>query len=223
MTALLSKPKSTAKRIDSTVPLDVHDLHVVLSGEAVVDGVSLRIEPGGLLWLRGENGSGKSTLIRAITGALPHTGAVSIFGHAPGSLEARERIYLVADDGFLFENLTLREHAFFVARFYARPEREPAVLEWLRRFRLDAVLDQTPAFHSRGMRQKLALALALGLALPLSVFDEPYNGLDVEAQGVLDEGLGKLRALGGAVLLTTHVARDLGAHGELELRAGQIA
>ena len=223
MTALISEINYTPATVNRTPPLYVRDLSVTLSGERIVDGVSLNLEAGELLWLRGENGSGKSTLIRAITGTLPHTGVISVFGHAPGTLEARGQMYLVADDGYLFENLTLREHAFFVTRFYARPQRESTVLEWLQRFRLETVLEQTPAFHSRGMRQKLSLALALGLALPLSVFDEPYNGLDLEAQVLLDDGLRELCRGGGAVLLTTHVARDLGVHDELVLRTGQVA
>ena len=74
------------------------------------------------------------------------------------------------------------------------------------------------------MRQKLALALALGLALPLTLLDEPFNGLDLEAQELLAAGLARLAKDGGAVLLTGHQRElddQLGAK-VLELRDGRV-
>jgi ABC-2 type transport system ATP-binding protein len=62
------------------------------------------------------------------------------------------------------------------------------------------------------MRQKLSLALALGLDVPLVMLDEPFNGLDVQAQDELSKGLRERVKAGNAVLVTAHqgdVARNL--------------
>jgi ABC-type multidrug transport system ATPase subunit len=74
------------------------------------------------------------------------------------------------------------------------------------------------------MRQKLSLALALGLEMPLTLLDEPFNGLDVEAQELLADALMKRARSGGAVLLTGH-QRELDSLLDakvMELREGHL-
>ncbi len=130
----------------------------------------------------------------------------------------------VPDEPALYEDLTLTEHARFTALIYQRPESEDRALAWLRTFGLEARLEEFPGTHSRGMRQKLSLALALGLEMPLTLLDEPFNGLDVEAQELLADALTKRARSGGAVLLTGH-QRELDSLLDakvMELREGHL-
>jgi ABC-type multidrug transport system ATPase subunit len=74
------------------------------------------------------------------------------------------------------------------------------------------------------MRQKLGLALALGLGMPLTLLDEPFNGLDADAQATLRAGLVERAAAGGAIVLTGHqqeLPAALGAR-VLALRGGRV-
>lgn len=186
------------------VPLEVSELNVRLAGVNVLEDVSFTLRQGDLKLLVGPNGAGKSTLLRALVGLLPYRGDVAIFGRPNRSATARSSFVFSPDDPALYEDLTLREHVRFTAILYGRPEADERALEWLERFGLTAKLDEFPGTHSRGMRQKLALALALGLEQPLTILDEPFNGLDAGSQERLAAGLQERAREGGAVLLTGH-------------------
>lgn len=191
--------------------LQLQDLEVTLARTRILDGVNMTVTAE-LVWLVGRNGAGKSTLMRAVAGLLPSKGEILIADHAPRSLEARARFCYVPDEPALYEDLTLTEHAHFVSLAYRQPEAEGRIIAWLERFLLEDRTDEFPSSHSRGMRQKLSLALALGLDVPLLMLDEPFNGLDVQAQEELSKGLRERVKAGNAVLVTAHqgdVARNL--------------
>ncbi len=194
----------TAEQLGTDVPLVVTDLSVRLAGATVLEEVSFTLTAGEVALLVGPNGAGKSTLLRAVVGLLPYRGDVAVFGRPNRSMTARAKLVFSPDDPALYEDLTLREHVRFTSVIYGRPDADARTLEWLERFGLTAKLDEFPGTHSRGMRQKLALSLALGLELPLTVLDEPFNGLDLASQEQLAAGLQQRGRGGGAVLLTGH-------------------
>jgi ABC-2 type transport system ATP-binding protein len=194
---------------DAPLPLVANAVRVRLGGVAIVEEAALTLAPGDLVLLTGPNGAGKSTLLRALVGLLPASGEVQVLGHAPTSLAAKRAFAFAPDEPALYEDLTLAEHVRFQALLYGRPEAEPRTLAWLDAFDLTAKLGEFPGTHSRGMRQKLSLALTLGLALPLTLLDEPFNGLDLVSQERLAAALAERTGEGGAVLLTGH-QRELG-------------
>lgn len=205
--------------------LSAREVTIRLGGVAIVEAVDLTLVPGDLVLLTGPNGAGKSTLLRSLVGLLPSSGDIEIAGRYPASVEARTKFVFVPDEPALYEDLTLTEHARFNALIYQRPEAEQRTLAWLTEFGLEAKLDEFPGTHSRGMRQKLALALALGLEMPLTFLDEPFNGLDIDSQELLAAGLARRADDGGAVLLTGH-QRELGTllgARVLELRDGKVS
>lgn len=209
---------------ETTAILNVTDLNVRLGGVTIVEEVTFSLGSGDLALLIGPNGAGKSTLLRSLVGLLPAGGDVEIAGRFPASLEARNAFVFVPDEPALYEDLTLSEHARFTALIYQRPESEERAIGWLRTFGLEERLDEFPGTHSRGMRQKLSLALALGLEMQLTLLDEPFNGLDVEAQELLAGALMQRAKAGGAVLLTGH-QRELEALLDarvMELREGHL-
>ena len=207
-----------------TPVLRAEDVGVRLGGVAILEGIDLALAPGDLTLLVGPNGAGKSTLLRALAGLLPASGDVRVAGHLPGSLAARALFAFAPDEPALYEDLTLAEHTRFTAALYGRPKAEERARTLLDAFALGAKLDEVPGSHSRGMRQKLGLALALGLAMPLTLLDEPFNGLDADAQATLVRALVERAAAGGAVLLTGHqqeLPATLGAR-VLALRGGHL-
>ncbi len=202
-----SDPIPTAP--DAPLPLVASGVRVRLGGVAIVDEAALTLVPGDLVLLTGPNGAGKSTLLRALVGLLPASGEVQVLGHPPTSLAAKRAFAFAPDEPALYEDLTLAEHVRFQALLYGRPEAEERTLAALAAFDLTPKLGEFPGTHSRGMRQKLSLALTLGLALPMTLLDEPFNGLDLVSQERLAAALAERTREGGAVLLTGH-QRELG-------------
>jgi ABC-type multidrug transport system ATPase subunit len=186
--------------------LEARNLRVVLGGVAVLEGVDLALRPGDAVWLEGPNGAGKTTLLRALAGLIGSSGDVFVGGHRVGGEAARAQLRFVPDSAPLYEDLSVREHAELLGRVSGRPGADAAALDWCGRFGLDDRLDHYPSALSRGMRQKLILAVALGGAPPLLLLDEPLNALDVDAQGLLLAGLRDHAADGGAVLVSGHQA-----------------
>lgn len=204
--------------------VDLQDVTVTFGGEAVLAGVDLTLPAGRTVLLRGPNGAGKSTLLRAIAGLLPFRGEILLFGARPRTLPGRAAFAFVADVPTLFEDLTVREHAAFLSRAYQRPEAEARILGWLEAFELDDRLDEFPGTHSRGMRHKAALALALGLEPGLLLLDEPFNTLDSDARVTLGQALRERAEAGRINLLSAHDASleaDLAA-AVVEVRGGQV-
>ena len=209
--------------VNAEAILKLENLEVTLARTRILDGVNLSVGAE-LVWLVGRNGAGKSTLMRAVAGLLPAKGDTLIAGHSPRSLEARAQFCYVPDDPALYEDLTLTEHARFVSLAYRQPEAEARITDWFERFLLEDRVDEFPSSHSRGMRQKLSLSLALGLDVPLLMLDEPFNGLDIQAQDQLAKGLRERVRAGKAVLVTAHqgeVARSL-LEGGLRARVMQL-
>jgi ABC-2 type transport system ATP-binding protein len=184
--------------------LNVDSLSVTLGGIPILRNISFSLERGDIAWLIGPNGAGKSTLLRAVASLLPFEGDISIGGFDSYQRAARSCFTYAADVPVLYEDLTLGEQAIFASRAWGRPESITAIHEILRAFQLTDRLDEFPVTHSRGMQQKLSLALAIGVGTPLLMLDEPYDGLDRRAQPILTELLLRHADTGGAVLVTTH-------------------
>jgi len=172
--------------------------------------LELELARGEVLGLLGPNGAGKTTAVRILCGLLePDAGSVSIDGVelARDPLEARRRYAFVPDGAPLYAALSAREHLQLVGRLHGLGEQEierrgNALLQnlGLQERARDAI-----STYSRGMRQKLALALALLPRPPLLVLDEPLTGLDAQSAATIKEVLRRWADQGGGVLYTSHL------------------
>lgn len=209
----------------SNPPLQVQEVSVKLGGVPIVAHADFTLQGGELALLTGPNGAGKSTLLRALVNLLPtSTGDVLIDGLRPNTPAARARFVYVPDEAALYEDLTLQEHMQFVSLLYGQVGAAERMRDYLELFGLLEREGEYPATHSRGMRQKLSLTLALGLDTPLLILDEPYNGLDLDSQALLNQALQDRCTAGGTVLLTGHqneLLQNLGAR-QLSLQDGQL-
>lgn len=148
---------------------------------AALRGVNLAVPAGQVYGFLGPNGAGKTTTIRLILGLLrPSAGAVRVFGRdlAKERIAAARGVGAAIEAPALYERLTGRENLEIMRRLRGLPRAEiDRVLELVD---LRAVADRLAARYSQGMRQRLALALALLGRPRLLVLDEPTNGFDPE-------------------------------------------
>jgi len=170
-----------------------------------LDEVSLRVGPGQRVALMGLNGSGKTTLLRIAAGLLEPTGGkVQVAGHLAGSLGARAAASYIPDNPVLYDDLSVAEHLEYVARLHRAEEWEPRAEDLLERLGLAARSDDLPSTFSRGLRQKVSIALAFVRPFQVLLVDEPFVGLDVPGRQTLLELLDEAAANGAAVLVSTH-------------------
>jgi ABC-2 type transport system ATP-binding protein len=175
-----------------------------------LQGASIHVACGSALGLVGPNGAGKSSLLRVLCGmARPDAGAIRLGGVDPfrNPVAARTWLGYMPDLPALFELLTGVEQLAWTGRLRRVPD---DVLE--RRIReLSTVLDLAGALsrpistYSRGMRQKLAFAVALIHDPRIIVLDEPFEGVDALTVRAMKAVLRQYVEAGAAILLSSHI------------------
>lgn len=204
-------------------------LAVGYSGRAVVDGVSLALDPGETLAVLGTNGSGKSTLVRTLVGLLPPVaGTARVLGEAPGASPARVA-YLGQVNA---SGLALPIRAVDVVamgRFASRGllrrigrDDRALVASSMERMGVADLADEPLGELSGGQRQRVHIAQALAWRADLLVLDEPTAGLDVAGRDLLATALEAERARGAAVVMCTHDIRDAASAQHALLLAGRV-
>jgi len=175
---------------------------------AVVD-VSLTLAAGEILAFLGPNGAGKTTTIKMIAGLIqPDAGTVCILGRDPhtdpGAL-AQVGAVLEGNRNLYWRLTPLQNLEYFgVLRGLPPRTARQRGLELLETFGLWEKRDVAVQTLSRGMQQKVAIAVALLHQPALLLLDEPTLGLDVESAQAVKSLIRQIAASGRAILLTTH-------------------
>jgi ABC-2 type transport system ATP-binding protein len=194
-----------------------------------VQDVSLQLYEGEVLAFLGPNGAGKTTTIKMIAGLiLPDAGTVEIVGMNPHhNPRAMQQLGAVLEGSRnLYWKLTPEENIeyFGVLRGLTRRTARIRGKQLLERFELSHK-GKTPVQElSRGMQQKVAIAVALVHRPRVLLLDEPTLGLDVEASEVVKEIVTNIAQEGCGVLLTTHqleIAEELSQR-VMIIQQGQI-
>ncbi len=171
----------------------------------VLQPLDLVVESGESIALIGHNGSGKTTLLRMITGLLDVTsGSISVFGHAPGSLEARRHVSYLSDTPVFYDDLSVWEHLDYTARLHGVIEWEQDAADLLGQLGIYERADDLPSRFSRGLKQKAAIALALIRPFDILLVDEPFVGLDATGRDALLVLLDTASQRGATLLVATH-------------------
>ena len=190
--------------------IDCRGLHKTYEGFALHD-LSFSLPSGTILGLVGENGAGKSTTLRLLMNTIGRdAGSVSLLGvdnQSKDFLRVKQDIGIVLDESCLPETLTAREVGKLMALTYERWEPE-TFSGYLTRFSIP--LDKANKDFSRGMKMKLALAVALSHRAKLLLLDEATSGLDpMVREEVLDILLDFTREEAHTVVLSSHIVSDL--------------
>ena len=167
-----------------------------------VESLDLRVSEGEIFGFLGPNGAGKTTTMRLLMGLLsPTAGSATILDLDcwKRSVEVKRIVGYLPGEPAMYKRLTGERLIRFVAGFGAD---EKAGFDFSERLELD--VSRQLREYSRGMKQKMALTLALMRRAPLIIMDEPTNGLDPLTQYVLYEILQEQREAGVTVLFSSH-------------------
>jgi ABC-2 type transport system ATP-binding protein len=176
-----------------------------------LQGISLRVERGGIFGLIGQNGAGKTTLIKILLGlSTPTGGSASVLGGCPSDPVTRRRIGYLPEQMRLPEYFTARKFLRYMGRLNgvdsaALEQRIPELIE---RVGLSGVGKPVKAY-SKGMQQRLGLAQALLNDPEVLFLDEPTDGLDPLGRKDVRDLLIRLRAEGKTIFLNSHLLSEI--------------
>ena len=174
--------------------------------------VSLSVRPGQIVGLIGPNGAGKSTLLNLIAGLIfPTDGDVTVCGHPARSIQARQSLgYMPEHPVFLggySARATLRYHGALLG--LSRAAIADQVDKSIQRLQMQEFIDRPCADFSQGMKQRLALGVAMLNEPQLLLLDEPSNGLDPVGIIRLRDLLKQLQDSGAAIVISSHRLGEL--------------
>jgi len=188
----------------------------LLAGKAkavcALKDISLSVGKGQIVGLIGPNGAGKSTLLNLIAGLIfPTEGCVSVCGHPARSIEAHRGL------GYM------PEHPTFLGRYSARAvlkyhgalsgmssrDIRGQIDKWTEHLEMTEYIDRPCSDFSQGMKQRLALAIALINDPQMLLLDEPSNGLDPVGIVQLRHFLKTLSDEGTTIVISSHRLGEL--------------
>lgn len=176
---------------------------------SAVEDLDLRVQEGSITAFLGPNGAGKTTTIRLLLGLLkPSSGTCEVLGRQPGDPEALRQLGAMVESPSLYDHLTGRENVEITRLMRGAPRTETSrVLEVVGLAEDARRIVQT---YSLGMKQRLALALALIGSPRLLVMDEPTNGLDPGGIQEIRELIRQVpNTTGATVFLSSHILAEI--------------
>ena len=206
-TAAAERPLGAA--VTEVPGLEARGLSRLYGDHLALDSLDLSVHPGEIYCLLGPNGAGKTTPTNLFLGFLePSRGSVRVAGLDVAShpVETKRHLAYIPEQVMLYGNLTGMENLEYFASLAGKESigrdrlREILVESGLQ---ADAV-DRRVSGYSKGMRQKVGIAIAVAKEADALLLDEPTSGLDPKASNEFSALLERLRSSGVAVLMATH-------------------
>lgn len=188
-----------------TPPLEMNNVTKRFDDIVAVDQLSMRVKEGEIYGFLGPNGAGKSTTISLLMDYIrPDSGTIRIFGLDPSKdgRAIRQQVGILPDGFTPYPERSAREHIGLVADI-KNVDSDPAQL--LAQVGLGDAIDQPAGSFSRGMTQRLGLALAIIGDPQLLILDEPFQGLDPRGVQTMRTIVHDLNAEGTTVFFSSHV------------------
>jgi ABC-2 type transport system ATP-binding protein len=181
----------------------------VFGTTTAVDHVSFDVRQGEIFGFLGPNGAGKTTTTRMLTGVIPpDAGTATILGHdiRTDPVRAKQGFGVVPETSNAYTDLTAWQNLMLMGELYGlvRARAEQRSSDLLGMVGLMERRDQKVQAYSKGMKQRLILAMALIHEPALLFLDEPTSGLDVQSTQMILSLLRDLNRAGTTIFLTTH-------------------
>lgn len=185
--------------------IEVDTLTKQFGSVTAIDGIDFAVRSGEVFGLLGPNGAGKSTTIDLLLGlTAPTEGQVCIFKRdiAEEPRAVRRRIGILPENYDVYDGMTGKEHVRAILRLKNADDDPNDLLETVGL--TSEAFDRPAGGYSKGMQQRLALAMALAGDPDLLVLDEPSSGLDPNGIALIRELVSKAAADGTTVFFSSH-------------------
>jgi len=213
----------TTQMTDSSGGISVRNVTKLYGRWKALDDVSFAVQPGESLGMWGPNGAGKTTIMRCLLGIARYQGEVRIgrFDPAKQGREARSLIGFVPQE-LPVSPMSVSEMGRFIAKLKGCPA--GAEVEPLELLGLGDQGDKAVGALSGGMRQRLALALALIGTPRILLLDEPTANLDARGRAELLDLLRRLKVQGLTLVFSSHRPEDVVSMADrvLMIEAGKV-
>ncbi|SNR44179.1 ABC transporter ATP-binding protein [Halorubrum vacuolatum] len=191
--------------------IEISNLTKQFGDVVAVDDLNLRVESGEIFGFLGPNGAGKSTTIDIILDFIrPTEGTVSVLGYDAQTegQAVRQRTGVLPDAYHVYDRLTGRQHVEFILEMKNADEDAMGLLD---RVGIVEAADRKAGGYSKGMRQRLVLAMALVGDPDLLVLDEPSTGLDPNGAREMRDIIREENDRGTTVFFSSHVMEQVEA------------
>lgn len=179
--------------------LKINNLAIKYGSKQILNGCSFTCEAGKVYGIIGLNGSGKTSLINSLYGFVPKMSGEFTFKNR--TLTRSDIAYLETQN-YYYSNITGDEYLSLFPK-----NNTELVEEYLGYFQLP--LGQIIDGYSTGMKKKLAIIGLLHFDKPIFILDEPFNGLDMEANHYLEKLILTLQSMNKIILVTSHILPTL--------------
>jgi ABC-2 type transport system ATP-binding protein len=178
-------------------------------GVLALEALNLTVNPGEIYCLLGANGAGKTTTINLFLNFIEPTSGQAFINRidvTKDPLEAKKYIAYLSENVMLYGNFTARQNLDFFAKLGGKKNlKKDDYYMVMRAVGLpEKAFEQRVKEFSKGMRQKLGIAICMIKDAPALLLDEPTAGLDPKAAAEFVETLHELRQRGKAILMSTH-------------------
>ena len=193
--------------LDQNFIIEVNGLTKRYGQLLAVDGVSFKVRKGEFFGFLGPNGAGKTTTVRMLTGVIKaDAGNALIRGFGSGSLKAKQITGVIPETANAYGDLSASDNMMLMAKLYgvSSTEAKKRSNDYLQALGLGERSGSLVRTYSKGMKQRLVLAMALISDPEVLFLDEPTSGLDVQSARLMKELLRDLNARGKTIFLTTH-------------------
>jgi len=189
--------------------IEVEELTKYYGSVLAVDHITFEVKRGEIFGFLGPNGAGKTTTVRILTGlTLPTSGTAKVVGYdvVKESRRAKMSIGLVPEISNIYSELSVWDNVIFSGEIHGVPrkERQKRARKLLEMFGLYDKKKEKAGKLSKGLKRRLAIAMALVHEPKVLFLDEPASGLDVPSAKLLREIVRKLNKEGTTIFLTTH-------------------
>jgi len=206
--------------------VSVNNLSKRFGTVTAVDDLSFTVTSGQSVALWGENGAGKTTALRCLLGVIPYQGSVLVNGYDTNrqGKAARRLMGFVPQEISFHDDMTAWETLNFYYRLKKSSTGKTYVVQLLERLGLAPFVGKHVRDLSGGMKQRLALAIALLADPSLLILDEPTANLDVKAREEFLALLAELRSRGKTLVFSSHRLEEVAVLADrvLVIEAGRL-